>query len=244
MSDDLEHSSATGVGDASSSDAAAQQTAQQIELLTRSVGMLAEGLQKMEGNQGNIVAALAKITDMSKSEVRAQVAEDFGDDVDLEQLDRKSFAKFLMDNISKSFKSELESSMKSIDARVTNLATSFESKNATEQIAKTAEHNADFWEWSAEIKQILSENPSLTVNRAYNLVKAENPDKVQTLQKKYTKEPAKKEPSFLGLTPTSSVSTRGSATGKQNARAAAESAFDKIMGDLGDVIQNGDIKLV
>lgn len=215
---------------------------QQIELLTKSVGLLAEGLQKMEGNQQNIVAALAKITDQSKAGVREDLKEEFGKDVDLEQLDRKDFAAFIIKRTEAALKDEMAKLLGDVDKKVTNLASSFESKNANEQIAKTANDNPDFWEWSTEIKQMLSENPTLSVNRAYHLAKSENQKKVEELNKKYTKPAAKKEQSFLGLTPTSSIGTRD-ATGKMTQKEAAEKAFDKVMGDLGDVIQNKDFKI-
>ena len=222
--------------------AASEASMQQIELLTKSVGLLAEGLQKMEGNQQNIVSALANITSQSKGAVREELKEEFGKDVDLEQLDRKDFAAFIIKSAEVVLKTEMAKLLGDVDKKVTNLASSFESKNANEQIAKAADQNPDFWEWSNEIKQMLAENPTLSVNRAYQLAKSENHKKAEELNKKYAKPTEKKEQSFLGLTPTSSIGTRD-ATGKMTQKEAAEKAFDKVMGDLGDVIQNKDFKI-
>jgi hypothetical protein len=231
-----------GTGKTAGTGATPNQHEQQIELLTKSVGLLAEGLQKMEGNQSEIIATLAKVTEQSKGEVRQELEHKFGEGVDLEQLDRKDFAAFIMENTAKALRSEMTKLLEGVESKVTNLATSFESKNANEQISKTAHDNPDFWEWSGEIKNLLKENPTLTVNRAYNLARSENKDKVKELDTKYAKPVAKKEQSFLGLTPTSSVGARDG-TGKMSQREAAEKAFDKVMGELGDVLQNGDMKI-
>lgn len=226
---------AGGAGGASNSDA-------QIALLTKSVGMLAEGLQKMEGNQTNIIETLANITNQSKKEVKDDVHTMFGDDIDFEQLDRKDFAKYILAQSQVSLRTEMEKLLKGVDEKVSNLSTNFETKNANEQIEKAAAAHADFWEWSNEMKLVLKDHPNLSVARAYNLVKSENPDKVKELSKKYDKPTEKKEQSFLGLTPTSSIGTRDS-TGKMTQKEAAEKAFDKVMGELGDVINNGSMKL-
>lgn len=231
-----------GTQGAAGSAPAADMSAQQIELLTKSVGLLAEGLQKMEGNQNDIVATLAKITEQSKGEVREQLDNKFGEDVDLEQLSRKDFAAYIVENASKALTAEMQKVLGEVDSKVNNLAANFESKNANEQIQKTAESNPDFWEWSQEMKALLQENPTLTVSRAYHLAKSENQEKANKLKAKYDKPAESKKQSIFGLTPTSSIGSRGD-TGKMTQREAAEKAFDKIMGDLGDVINNGDMRL-
>ena len=217
---------------------------EQIQLLTQSVGLLAQGLEKMEGNQTMILETLAKVTEQSTKQVKEQIEDKFGEDIDLETLDRKDFAKFLLGKITTNIQDEMKKALEGVDSKVQNLATSFESSKATEQIEKTAADNPDFWEWSAEIKALLNENPSLSVKRAYSLAKSENQKKATELDKKYNPpKNEKKEASFLGLTPTSSLSTRETGAVKMTPNEAAEKAFDKIMGDLGDVIQNGDLKI-
>lgn len=215
---------------------------QQIELLTKSVGLLAQGLEKMEGNQTMILETLSKVTNQSQQQVKDQVEKKFGEDVDLEQLDRKDFATLIMESTKAALKEEMKKLTGDIDTRVNDLAVRFESKTANEQIEKTAEKNADFWDWSNEIKQLLKENPTLSVVRAYSLAKTENPKKATELDVKYKPADKKKEHSFIGLTPTSSLSTRDSTVGKMSQKEAAEAAFDKVMGELGDVIENGNIR--
>lgn len=220
-------------------DDAAAQHAEQMSLLTKSVGILAQGLEELRGNQSSITEALAKLaegTGHSKQEQK-EIAQDlFGDDVDMEQLSRKDFAKLIQASIVSAVDQKLSASTEKVTGQVADLASRFESKNASEQINTLAGNNPDFWEWSAEIKQLLQENPTLNVSRAYHLAKAENPDKVAKLAPKYNK-PTTKETPFIGLTPTSS--RRGAeGTSKMTSREAANKAFDQVMAGLGDVLTN------
>ena len=170
-----------GAADEDKAKAAVDASKQQIELLTRSVGLLAENLQKMEGNQGQIVAALAKITEQPKSDVKQQLETQFGDDVDLEQLDRKDFARYIRTHMLADIKGEVSKLSDTMIAKIEDLGGRFESKNANEQIERTANSNKDFWEWSSEIKGLLKESPTLSVSRAYKLARSENPDKAKEL---------------------------------------------------------------
>ena len=224
-------------------DDAAKASAEQIKLLTQSVGLLADGLQKMEGNQASIIDTLARITDQSKGEVKKDLTATFGEDVDLEQLDRKDFARFILESSRQATQESLDKMLASLDNKIQDLGSRFESKNAGEQVERMANDHKDFWEWSSEIKVLLKENPTLTVRRAYSLVRGENPDKAKAMDAKYNPPaPAKKSGSFIGLTPTSSVGTR-EGTVKMSQKDAANKAFDDVMADLGDTIQNGDLKL-
>jgi len=214
---------------------------EQIALLTKSVGMIAEGLSRLEGNQNSIVETLAKITQQSPKEVKQELKE-FGADVDLENMNRKDYAQFIMQHTAAALKTEMDKLLGDVDSKVTNLANSFEAKNATEQIAKAAENNADFWEWSGEIKKILQENPTLSVTRAYKIAKEESPTKAQELDKKYNKPIASKATDFFSLLPQSHVGGKET-PGKMTRQDAALKAFDKVMGDLGNVVSNSDFKL-
>ena len=220
-----------GAADEDKAKAAVDVSKQQIELLTKSVGLLAENLQKMEGNQGQIVAALAKITEQPKSDVKQQLETQFGDDVDLEQLDRKDFARYIRTHMLADIKGEVSKLSDAMIAKIEDLGGRFESKNANEQIERTANSNKDFWEWSSEIKGLLKESPTLSVSRAYKLARSENPDKAKELDKKYNPPGKDKEQNFLGLTPTSFTGAREGAK-KMNASDAANKAFDDVMSEL------------
>lgn len=223
-----------GTGNASAVPAVSNE---QMELLTQSVQFLAKGFEELRGNQSQLTEALAKLSDMTgqtpkQTQETAEVM--FGDDVDIEQLSRKDLAKLIETSIMKGVEAKLGKFQEGLSGRVEDLAMRFESKNAGEAVEKVASSHPDFWEWTGEIKALLTENPSLTVNRAYTIVKSENPDKVEKLKTKYEK-PAEKKRDFFSLLPTS---TRGRAEGssKMTQQQAAEAAFDSIMSDIGDVL--------
>lgn len=219
---------------------------QQIELLTQSVGTLAKGLEELRSNQSTITEALAKLaegTGQSKQEQKDLAEDLFGPDVDLEQLDRKSFAKLIQASVQQSISKELSTGQEKLANQINELASRFETKNASEQIGATAKDNPDFWEWSAEIKKVLTEHPNLSVTRAYNLVKAENPEKVAKLKDKYNK-PAPKKDTFIGLTPTSGHLGAEGTNKKMSANDAANAAFDAVMAQVGDVFSKEDQSVI
>jgi hypothetical protein len=236
----------SGTGGDPKADEAKVLQLQQIELLTQSVGTLAKGLEELRTNQSSITEALAKLaegTGQSKQDQTKIAQELFGDDVDLEHLDRKSFAKLIQASITQAVTKDLNTAQEKISGQINELASRFESKNANEQITATAEKNPDFWEWSTEIKKVLTEHPNLSVIRAYNLVKAENPDKVAKMNEKYNKPAAKKETPFVGLTPTSSNRTDGTAK-KMSASEAANAAFESVIARVGGDVFNKEKSII
>jgi hypothetical protein len=236
--DDGGGSSGAGAGSAGST----PDTQAQIELLTKTVGVLADGLQKMEGSHNQVLEALAKISGQSQAHVEEKAEAHFGDDVDLSQLDRKQFAALIIDSVRKATQSEISKVSGTLNGNVQELASRFESKNASEQVAKAAETHADFWEWSGEIKQMLKENPTLSVVRAYNLARAEDTKKATALDKKYNPPKEKGGSPFFALTPTSSIGSKDT-RGKMNQKEAAENAFDSVMNTLGDKLQSSNLKI-
>lgn len=219
----------------------AASSTQQIELLTKSVGLLAQGLQKMEANQASLVEALAKITDTSKKDVKAGIEDMFGKDVDLEQLSRQDFAAYISNAIKDQVVAETKKMTEAVDGRVNDLASKFESKNAGEQISALANVKPDFWEWSAEIKTLLKDNPTLSVKRAYTIARDEDSAKANKMDEKYKKQ-EDDDGQFIGLTPTSSLASKGTKS-KMSPSEAANAAFDTVMDKLGGRINNGDMKL-
>ena len=202
----------------------------QLELLTKSMNILTAGFQSLQENQAALANTLSELnTKVGTPVEHANTSpKDIFADVDLEQLDRKQFAQLMISTTANALKAEMNNLLGGVDDRISGLAERFESKNAEEQIGKVSGNNPDFWEWSGEIKTLLKENPTLSVSRAYNLAKTENPEKATKLSKQYNKSETKDQ-SFFGLTPTS---TRTRGTGKMTQKEAAEKAFENVMGNL------------
>ncbi len=209
----------------------------EVKLLTQTVAVLSQGLEEMQRSQASIADVLTKLQEgggPSKGD-KGQIEEEDADlfkDVDVDSMSQAQLAKFLLDNVGKVLEAKISKLSGRMDERIDGLAGEFQQKNASEQVQKLSEKNADFFEWAPEIKRLLQENPTLSVQRAYSLARSENPEKVATMAKKYKTEvkEVKGKPKTFGLTPTSSRSTEG--TGKMSAREAAEKALDEVLGEV------------
>lgn len=208
---------------------------EEVKLLTKTVSQLAEGLAAMQQSQSAMTDALSKISkggDSDKPDKPEPSTADILKDADVDSMDQKSLAAFILENVSKVLDAKMSKLMEGVDERVTGLAGEFQQQNAATQVQKIAEAHPDFFEWAPEIKRLLQENPTLSVQRAFTLAKEENPDKKAAMVKKYKKTPAQNEgkPRVVGgLTPTSSKTT---GTGKMTAREAAEKAMDETLADI------------
>lgn len=222
-----------GVGAGNAGDGAAgdgkPDVGQQMELLTKTVGLLAQGLQELQGNQSKFTEALEGFSKTNVQPPRAEEPKaDPFDGADLDTMTNKDLVQLLLTKLSGAMEEKIAKTAEHIDSKVSALAERFEGKNASEQIEKVAGKNDDFWEWASEIKLLLKDTPTLSVDRAYKLARAENPDKVEKLKSKYEKKVETKS-NLFSLTPTSS---RQSGTGKMSQRDAAEKAFNEVMSVL------------
>lgn len=212
----------------------------QLELVTKSIGLLAQGMQASESRFNSFIEKVES-GEIGGGKNKESIKDDDTDklnkeselfkDLDLEQMNRKQFAETLLSRAAEMFTVEMKKQLGSVDEKIGTLAERFESKNASEQITRVASDNPDFWEWSAEIKAVLKDTPNLSVQRAYALVKSENPEKATKLKLKFNPE-KKTNKSFIGLTPTSSKG--GAGTGKKSFTEASAAAFDKVMSELGE----------
>lgn len=160
-------------------------------------------------------------------------------DVDTSTLDNKQLMEILSGHVGEVLDAKMRHYMGQVDEKVSGLADALNTSTARAEIEKvsTAKGNEDFFEWSREIRDLMKTHPTISVAQAYRLAKTENPDKVAELTKKYAKAPADagKSRSF-SLTPTSS---RGGDSGKMTPQAAAEKAFDDVMGELEGLVSTG-----
>lgn len=208
----------------------------QLQVLTQGLTLLANGMKEQgERFEGMFTKLVPANKGGEDDEDSGKGAKDLFEGLDLEQMDRKQFATTLLERAEAVFGAEMKKQLSGVDERIGSLSEQFQSKNAGEQVKDVASKNADFWEWSGEIKTLLKETPSLSVQRAYALAKAEAPDKVAQLSKKYSKAKPK---DTISLLPTSS---RSSGTAKMTPKEAADKAFDTIMGDLGDGLSEQNI---
>lgn len=200
----------------------------------------------LENLPGGMQSAVAKaIRDENERIMAARAAdndddedeEDFeeeDDDVDLDDLSRDQFAQYLM----KQFTKAQKASLKPLVDRIEGLASESESDKWRREIATARSNYKDFTEWGEEIKAVLTKNPDISVDDAYHLAKARNPEKVKEISEKFEtaekEEEDKKNPKSLfgGLTPTSRVGGSSEETPPLNQKEASEKAWEDAMAGL------------
>ena len=195
---------------------------EQFNQLVGTVGTLAQSMQTMQ-------ETLAQLSE------RAQQPADDGDQHqsvdgdllgdDLETLSRADFAKFIIDNLNKQFTTRLEDIQKKLDETRSNVE-AVDTKTTIKEFAAT---HKDFWDWQDELKAIVQETPGISIERAYKLVRAENPQKAAELDKKYSGDGGEQRKAFGGLTPTSGQTAKSTSKSPQE---AAEAAWQQAMSGL------------
>lgn len=214
-----------------------QRAAEHISTLTQTVNILARNLDELKATQNNsnaMLQQLAQATHKTSEHVQHTAETLFGDDVDMDNLTPRQLAQMIASGVGKVMDGKLQTLQGQTAQAVQTLAAQFETRNASDQIAKSAEKNADFFEYADEMRQVLKENPTLTVNRAYNLAKSENPEKAAKMALKYAKPEEDTGNGTITLFPSShNVSNKGKGPGRMNAQDAASSAFDTLFAGAG-----------
>lgn len=154
------------------------------------------------------------------------------EDVDLETMDRKTFAAYM----ARQMRGIVEDSLKPVKEGFGKLDEKIDATSLAGMIKEFQKDHPDFYEWKEEMRGILRESPTLTPARAYALARTENPEKAKKIDEKYgLGKPEKKsaEENFLGLFPTSgsgSSATKGA--GRMKPQAAAEAAWTEVMSKM------------
>lgn len=218
-----EHSDDGGDGGAPKADP-------RLDALENAVKVMAQGQAAINQTLGEFAKGLEALSKPREAPKNEDTSGD--DDVDLETMDRKSFAAHLTGKL----KGIVEESLKPLGERFGKLDEKIDAQGLSVMIKDFQKDHPDFFEWKPEMRALLQENPTLTPARAYALVRAESPDKAKQLDKKYGlfKEPARKngENNLMSLFPTGSGSaTKGNA--KMTPVQAAEAAWDEVMSNLG-----------
>jgi hypothetical protein len=104
---------------------------------------------------------------------------------------------------------KISSTARQLDSKVTGLEQGVRTYVAQEDVRRAADSHPDFWEWKDEMTELARDNPSLTADRLYKLARAENPDKAEKVNARYTKPaapaPATKPKAYGGLFPSSAT---------------------------------------
>jgi hypothetical protein len=187
-------------------------TAEQVEGALRHVGGLNKELrEQLEEVKKNLATALE-----SKKESKP------GKEVDLERLSRKDLVEHITSLVG-------EKTLKPIMARLDEMDASSSKKSTADEIKALEKKDSQFWDWEPEIREVLKEQPDLSITRALAIAKSESPDKAtrlaEALAKKKKGANGDEGKPFGGMTPTSGRQTKST---KMQPKTAAEKAYDEV----------------
>lgn len=200
--------------------------AEQFNQLVGTVSNLAQNMQTIQ-------SSISQLTEAGNTDDD----EDAGDDdigTDLETISRADFAKHIVSTLNKQFNKQLES----LNEKIEKTSQNVEAVDTKTSLKEFSSQHPDFWDWKDELQGIVKETPGISIERAYRLARAENPDKARQLDEKHTPSDAGKKSKFGGLTPTSGQTSK---TTKMSSSDAAEAAWQDSMADLEAVLSSNNV---
>jgi hypothetical protein len=122
--------------------------------------------------------------------------DDDDDDVDVNSMDNKSFATFLMKQVG----GVLDKKMGDLSTRLDSGLKEVRTGRAKDEIEKFRGDHKDFDEWGLEISALAKQHPSLSINQLYTLAKTSDPEKAKTIDAKYVEKKEEPNPEDQRLT--------------------------------------------
>ena len=146
---------------------------------------------------------------------------------DLETLSRADFMARVVDAVKEGLIAPLQKRFADAEDRI-------EGRAVRDDLDKVSTKYKDFWSWHEEIRKHLDEKPNLSVDEAYHLARAANPEKRQKLdadagkveEEKVAEADKAKEQEYGGLFPTSGMSHK---TEEMSREEASEAAWKEVV---------------
>ena len=175
-------------------------TGEQIKELQQTVKGLAilvqQGQTVQAKNQQNFDALIGKLDKMAEPPVKKV------DPDAINELDNSEFLNVVIKEMGKLVDEKVGAVTSRIELTDNRLNQS-DAAMAIKNLGKP-----DFFEWGKEMKELLEKNPALSPKQLYSLARGSNETKSAEMDAKYAEDDDKKvSPGFLGLTPTSGVTT-------------------------------------
>ena len=214
-----------------------------INMLATQVDLLAKGVNALVADQTSVKEALAQLPKTLAEMNRPPEdegnkgggfgkAENLFGDLDLEQLDRTQFGTVRLTKFMENLDKHMGARLKPLEDKLGQVETTVTSDLGRRQVDELQTEAKDLMEWKDELAATLKENPSLTLKRAYTIVRAENPDKASKLDAKASNGKDAGDV-FLGLTPTSRSTGSDGKGGRMKFHEAAQRAFDDTLTAFG-----------
>lgn len=157
--------------------------------------------------------------------------DDADDDVDVNAMDNKGFAAFLMKNVGKI----LDTKVTELGSRLDNGLREVRTGRARDEIGKFASEHKDFKDWEIEIAALAKQHPSLGIQQLYTLARSSDPEKVKEVDAKYVEKKEEPNPEderltlFGGYRPSTGKTT--SADGTEPKKLTTNEALEKSWDD-------------
>lgn len=205
-----------------------------VSMLTQAVGLLGKGLEEIRASQSQIADHLKPPPPPAPDPITPDsLLKDAGD---LSQMDNAQIANLILAKATEiaeaKVKEVVSTSTKTIDDKVNSLAATVHSAHAREAADKLAAANPDFFEWTPEMRRIVADHPTISMQDAYTLAKSRDPEKVASMTKKYAKTP---DATIISLAPGNKRLEGG---GKMSPGDAALAAFDAVFAGTTGILNN------
>lgn len=198
-----------------------------LQQVTSAIGAIQQQQNKQADVLSQVTNTLGKLAEPAEEEESSAV--DYN--VDLESMSNTELANKMLEVI----EDRVGQFSKSIEQKIDQFDSKVGTVSAQSQVNETRGKYQDFDHYKDEMVQLARENPGLSVERLYRLAKAENPQKVEEVDKKLAAEnppPEKDEGEdkpkrFGGMIPTG-----GFIPVSENTRMKPKDAADKAWEDV------------
>ncbi len=220
-------------------------TKESFKEMQDSVKLLAESGTASQKTIDNLTKQLGELNTVISKSLEPDPPDDpdkyvSPDDKALEVMTRAEYAT----HIQKSIMSEMKGLMKGLNTKVEDSDAKAFEKELRVQVKEAQKVHPDFDKWKPEMHKVFKENPYISMEDAYTLVRAKDSTKAGEMDKEFKLKNGKplesgklnggddteKEEPFFGLTPTSGKTVKNQKMSKTD---AANSAWESVMGESG-----------
>ena len=202
--------------------------------LLETMGTLGQMVKEGQVRNAATDASIDKLT-AALREDRKPAAPKGKTEEEVDDMSQSELLNHMMSGVADLMDTKVGSLSKNLDA----FRGEVDNKDAKTVIRDFAKDHPEVYGYGKELQKIFTDTPGISMERAYNLVKFENPELVKDVEKEYLgkdEEDKSKKPRYGGLTPTSRITSGDDDTGgdekKMDATEAANTAWNEALEDF------------
>lgn len=156
-----------GEGDEQKGNEGEGQQGEQVQLTTEQYQAMLDHMAKLEDavTKSSKIHSIDELAEEGKGKKVEQQGPDLNE-VDFDKLSPQQTMDLMMQALNANLIQPLEMKMETMRVGM--------------EIERCANKNEDFWQYADEVKKMAIENPTLSIDKAYKLAKAENPSKASS----------------------------------------------------------------